>query len=388
MLMQSANSYNGHAFHESFNKGRASGILSVSEASVQFRNAEASVTIPMTGLVVKLGGASDRLIYITHSKYPDWTLYTSDRSLLKNTLFTSHPMVLSQAKKIAHKRIFNWSVLAVISILIVSIPLGLFLFMDKLTGSIASKIPQEWEQTLGEKAFSQYKIGHDFLDEATTLNALIQPLLVQASKGGYEFKVVISNDSELNAFALPGGFVVINSGLILKAKSADEMLGVLAHELSHVTQRHGMRNIIAASGSFLLVQALMGDSAGILATLAASAPFLLSQAYSREFEVDADEKGVDLLLRAKINPQGLVDFFTHIKREEEEALNIIEDENQRAIAAATLGFLSSHPATDDRIGAVEALIESKSSNNFVDYNKAFFKLQDRVKIFVTEGDKQ
>lgn len=386
--MQNANSYSAHAFHESFNKGRASGVLSVSEVSVQFRNAEKSIVMPIAGLAIKLGGASDRLIYITHPKHPDWTLYTSDRSLLKNVLFTNHPMILPQAKKIANKRRFNWSVLAAVCMLIVAMPLGLFLFMDKLTGSIVSKIPQEWERTLGEKTFAQYKVGHNFLDEATTLNALIQPLVVQASEEGYEFEVVVSDDSELNAFALPGGFIVINSGLILKAKSADEMLGVLAHELSHVTQRHGLRNVIAASGSFLLVQALIGDSAGVLATLAGSAPFLLSQTYSRGFEADADEKGVNLLLRAKINPQGLVDFFKHMKREEEETLSMIEGKDQRSMAKATLGFLSSHPATDDRIKTIEALIESKSSNNFVDYDEAFFKLQDRVKIFVTEGDEQ
>ena len=98
------------------------------------------------------------------------------------------------------------------------------------------------------------------------------------------------------------------------------VLGVLAHEISHVTEQHGVRQIMARAGVALTAQALLGDVNGMMAMIAAATPMLLSQSYSRDFESDADEHGFDLLEKADIDPNGLVSFFEKIMEEEKARL--------------------------------------------------------------------
>ncbi len=384
-----ANQYDAHAFYDRFSRGRASGELTVSESSLRFVSGHESVVMPITGLVIKLGGASDRLVYLTHPLQPDWTLYTSNRNILNDPAFTGNIDVKAQASAVKKKRAWNWSLVFAICAFIVLMPVTVIVFMDTITRSLAMNIPASWEQELGEKAFAQYQFSHDLLDDEsakTVLDQLILPLISEVSDKRYDFTIVIADDSTLNAFALPGGYVVINSGLILKATSAEQMLGVLAHELSHVAEQHSLRNIIAASGTFLVVQALIGDGAGVMATLASSVPFLLNQQYSRDFERDADEKGVALLLQANINPQGLADFFQYVQMQEVELLEKIEDENQRQLAESTLGFLSTHPATQNRIDRIQKIITASPSLQYRNLDEDFFALQNEVKQFVTEGE--
>ncbi|MFW6236744.1 MAG: M48 family metalloprotease, partial [Desulfovibrionales bacterium] len=83
----------------------------------------------------------------------------------------------------------------------------------------------------------------------------------------YDFRVYLARNPEINAFALPGGIIVLNSGLILSATGPDQVAGVLAHEAAHVTLRHGLRQIIGTVGLFALVQALFGDATGLMAVL-------------------------------------------------------------------------------------------------------------------------
>ena len=179
---------------------------------------------------------------------------------------------------------------------------------------------------------------------------------------------------------------MINSGLILKAESASELLGVVAHEIAHVTEQHGVRNVIAASGTFLLVQGMIGDASGVMATLAGAIPLLLNQSYSRGFESDADSKGVALLARANINPTGLISFFEKIMDEREKTLAKIEDDEARALLENAMDFLSTHPATGERIQSIQNLIKRQYPDNFKNLDTTFFELQNHVKQFVSEEE--
>ncbi|NDF00004.1 MAG: hypothetical protein EB034_17270, partial [Verrucomicrobia bacterium] len=89
----------------------------------------------------------------------------------------------------------------------------------------------------------------------------------------YPFKLHIIEDASLNAFALPGGNVAIHSGLLLTADSPEEVLGVLGHELSHVTKQHGLRGIVQSLGLYAVVTTFFGDVSGLAAILVNNAPF-------------------------------------------------------------------------------------------------------------------
>ena len=385
-----SNQYSGHAFNEKLHEGKLSGLITISAVGINFLAGAKSVTLPLDGASFKLGGASDRLVFISHSLFPDWNIYTSDRSILNNPLLRDNSSILSQLNKAKRKRIFNWSFAGAITVLIIAVPLLVVFNIDLLSGVVAGQIPASWEEGLGKSTFGQYQIENEIMDDESAevlLSPLIDPMVEAANSDRYEFRFYISDDKSLNAFALPGGYVVIHSGLILRADTAEELLGVVAHEISHVTEQHGIRNIISTASIYLIVSALIGDVNGILAMIASASPLLLNQSYSRKFEAAADKKGYALLEASNINPRGLSDFFEKIMEEEKEMLEMIENDTTRSLIKGTLGFLSSHPATEERIDNLRAMWEN-SHGSYRDLGESFKQLKTAVEKFVAETNKE
>lgn len=378
--------YAAQAFYKGFSGGKAAGQLKVSATDIVFSHPDQQVTIPRQGAVIKLGGASDRLVFISHPHFPEWTLYTSDRSILRDPALAADPVINTQLSKARRKRTVNHSVLWGVVALVFLVPVLLITRMDLLTGLAVTQVPVEWEMSLGESVFAQYQLNEPMLDdEAATqqLTALAKPLLDELADSPFEFQLHIAESSELNAFALPGGIMVINSGLILAADSAEEVLGVVAHELAHVTQRHGIRNIMGTAGIYLIVQTVLGDVSGLLAVLVDAAPLLINQSYSRGFETEADEHAVALLQRARIDPAGLVDFFDTMLTQEAERMENIDSENTRRTLEQVNRFLSTHPATQDRIEHLQQRIDPLSGP-YRDLSPEFSELQQLLRQLQTE----
>jgi len=102
----------------------------------------------------------------------------------------------------------------------------------------------------------------------------------------------VSPDTEVNAYALPGGIVVVNRGLIEKARTADEVAAVLAHEVQHVEQRHSLKGMVNSVGVAAVLMVVLGDASAITAVLAHQAG---SMAYGRDLETQADLAGVQAM---------------------------------------------------------------------------------------------
>jgi beta-barrel assembly-enhancing protease len=381
--------YSAHAFHESFAQGRATGDLSVSAAGFCFRNGTQSVTMPLAGARLTLGGAGDRIVFIAHPDFPDWSIYTSDQAILRDPVLAAHPELTSALDAMRRKRINNWAVFAAIFAVLIAIPVVLLLNMGWFTSLAARQVPASWEEQLGKTAFAQYQIQADMIQdpEAARLLAELTDVLTKALPDSrYKFHFYVARDPALNAFALPGGYIVIHSELLLRADSAEEVLGVLAHEISHVTAQHGTRNLIASAGLFVTIQAVLGDASGLLGTLASAAPFLLSQKYSRGFENEADAQGFELLQRARIDGRGMVSFFEKVKAEEEKMRAKVREqvgEGAGAVLTEMPEFLATHPATDSRI---ERMREKAAHQQgpYRDVNATFDALKIRIREFATE----
>jgi predicted Zn-dependent protease len=385
--------YPGHAFHQGFAQGRASGDLSVSAAGFCFRNDAQSVTLPLAGARLTLGGASDRIIFIAHPDFPDWSLYTSDHAILRDPVLVAHPELTVALDAMRRKRMHNRAVFAAIFAVLIAIPVVLLLNMGWLTSIAARQVPASWEEKLGKTAFGQYQVQADVIQDPRTTKLLadLTDVLTQAlPESRYQFHFYVVRDPALNAFALPGGYVVLNSELLLRAESAEEVLGVLAHEISHVTSQHGTRNLIASAGLYLTVQAALGDASGLLATLAGAAPFLLSQKYSRGFENEADSQGFELLQRAQIDGRGMVSFFEKVKAEEEKMRAKAREqvgEGAGAVLTEIPEFLATHPATDSRIERMREKV-AHQHGPFRDLNATFKALKTRIREFETEHPSQ
>ena len=148
--------------------------------------------------------------------------------------------------------------------------------------------------------------------------------------------------------------MAIHTGLLLKANSAEEVLGVMAHELAHVEEQHSMRNLVEMVGLYAILSGLFGDVSGIAAVLVNNAPYLLSMKFSRDHEREADAMGFIYLMKANIDPRGMVNFFETIQKEQAEAEGL--DLN------GALSILSTHPATQERIDTLNALIKAKAGS--------------------------
>lgn len=389
MDMSSSVTFPAHAFHTSLPGGRASGSLSVGPMGLQFARDNTSVTLPLSGLELKLGGASNRLIFCTHPARPDWQLYTADHGLLKAPALVGHPAVQAVGgARVRHHSMVWGSITAVLAVLVVA---GFLLYgsMNAMSAMAAQRIPAEWEQKLGQSVMAQYRLQHELLDEKETkalLGPLTVPLAAAMADKRHPLHFYIVNDPAINAFALPGGYIVVNSGLILKARRAEEMQGVIGHEISHVTGQHGLRAVIRSTGVYVIAQALIGDASGLLAALANAGPLLLNQKYSRDFEREADAEGYNLLKRAHVNPRGMTDFFRIILEEEKKQLAKIEDEKARAAMDTAMIYFGSHPETEERIARLEKKMAADASSGWRDDQAVFIALQARVKTFVSEKE--
>jgi beta-barrel assembly-enhancing protease len=364
MQPSSEKAYPAHAFHPGLPNGRASGDLRVSQAGFEFVSGEHVMTAPLAGAQLKLGGASDRLVFLTHPHAPEWSIYTSDRSILDDPALTSAPELTGSLRTIRMKRANAAAKLVIAAAVVLGAPLALLANMGSLTALAARQIPPSWEETLGEAAYGQYRIQAEMIEDARTAELLRQ--LTDALTGAmgpspYTFRFHVARNPALNAFALPGGYIVMHSELILRAQTASELLGVLAHEMAHVTKQHGTRNLIASAGAAVTIQALLGDASGLLSAVATAAPFLLTQKYSRGFEREADREGFELLQRAGVDATGMLSFFEKVKAEEEKAAAKVREElGDGALLTGTPEFLSTHPAADSRIEAMRELVERQS----------------------------
>ncbi|SMX47054.1 TPR repeat-containing protein YfgC precursor [Actibacterium lipolyticum] len=143
-----------------------------------------------------------------------------------------------------------------------------------------------------------------------------------------------------NAFALPGGTVVMTDALVRTFPSEDIQAGILGHELGHVVEKHGLRQMYRSAGIYLLIAVLAGDTGPILEDILLEGNLILSLAYSRQHEASADAFGVKLSKNAGFDPEGLAEFFEHLEE-------IMGDGGP--------AWLSTHPSHTDRVEEIKRL---------------------------------
>lgn len=238
-----------------------------------------------------------------------------------------------------------WSAL----FLVIGLPLLLvvlfFGFRNELLDAAVARISIEHEQQLGEQLW-RLQSAQIRLVEHTAANRFVEETgarLVQVQPSPYRYHFFIADDALINAYAMPAGYIVVNRGLIEKADSAEEVAGVLAHEIEHVAQRHSLRGMAQQLGLTLLAATVTGDVGG-----GAAASWLQELAglqFSRAQETAADSGGYDRLLAAHIDPHGMASFFEKLQQ-------------ATGDLPGALAFLSTHPASAERAAAIKAKLQT------------------------------
>lgn len=236
--------------------------------------------------------------------------------------------------------------------------------LPDLGDSSAAAISPTQEKRLGENFMRHARQSLSMSDDPELngyVQALGQRLLAQTETSYREFRFFMINDSSINAFAVPGGFVGIHRGLVLATQREAELASVMAHEITHVTQKHIPRLIAESQRATLPAMAAIlasillasaghgaGAQAGIVATQAAVAQRGIN--FTRSFEEEADRLGMTTLARAGFDPSGMPSFF--------ERLQMLNRHNDTNLPE----FLRTHPVTTNRIADARNRAERMPKN--------------------------
>ncbi|MCE2991228.1 MAG: M48 family metalloprotease, partial [Nitrosomonadaceae bacterium] len=233
-------------------------------------------------------------------------------------------------------------------------------------------VTEPQERAIGKRIMLDIRGDRAFVEdpEITEYISSLGNRLLMASRGATndnrrDFEFFVLNDESINAFALLGGFVGFHSGLILASRSESELAGVMGHEIAHVLQRHAARGAMGQRGSGLMQLAAL--AAAILAARSGStssgqateAAIVGAQAlsiqnqldYSRDFEREADRIGIQIMMRAGFDPQGMVGFFDRLLRA------------NRHNDGKAPGYLRTHPLTTERIADMQNRVDQLLSES-------------------------
>src|SRR5215468_6818344 len=229
-------------------------------------------------------------------------------------------------------KIVGWSLAAAASIVLVTL-YGVPLAADRL----APLVPESFERRFGDVAEQQVKLifGQKVCSNPAGQAAFDKLITTVRNAAGLDTSVqsaVVSSEIP-NALALPGGKIFVFDSLIAKAKSPDEIAGVIAHELGHLKHRDNMRGLIYNGGTSFLIGLLFGDITGSSALIFASRT-LITASYSREAETAADTFSIDMMHKLGRPPKAMGELMLRVTGKE---------------GGKGLTIISTHPLTEDRL---------------------------------------
>jgi beta-barrel assembly-enhancing protease len=208
-----------------------------------------------------------------------------------------------------------------------------FLVVPWLAEKMASTVSTGTEEQFGNAVYNALDLSsQEDVNSSAVLNEFFREMNVPA---GYTIRITVINSDAVNAFALPGGHIVVYSGLLSKLKTYPELAALLSHEFIHVNNKHATKSIFRQLGSRVFLSLLFGKFGNVASVMADQADNLKSLTYSRKLEKEADTEGLALLKERKIDPQGFIRLFQHLKN--------------TTPAEGLPEFLASHPGIDSRM---------------------------------------
>jgi predicted Zn-dependent protease len=210
----------------------------------------------------------------------------------------------------------------------------------------AEKVPPHVEERLGRTFVEGItRVAHECgsTEVNVPVKVIEERLEAAAPRNPYRFRVYVLKSKTVNAFAAPGGYIVVFTGLIEKTDSPEELAGVLAHEMQHVLNKHATREMFQGYSAGMLASLFLGDFRGTSRALATMG----NLRYSRMTEDEADRLGAGLVMKADIDPRGMADVFGKLP----EMPNI-----------GFVKYLSDHPATADRVDTIKRLTAGAKKN--------------------------
>jgi predicted Zn-dependent protease len=222
-----------------------------------------------------------------------------------------------------------------------------------LVTATACGISTQQEQQMGAEYAAQINAQLPIVQDAEInryINVLGDSLARLADPRGIDYSFYVVNDASINAFAVPGGFIYVNRGLIDKTQNLSQLAGVLGHEIAHVVRRHSVQQMEKAQGANIglvlgctLINVCGSQAAQAAINVGGSALFAK---FGRDDEREADQDAIPNVVRAGIHPRGIPEMFQILLAE--------RDRNRGAVE----GWFSTHPGEEERVRETQAIIST------------------------------
>jgi predicted Zn-dependent protease len=232
--------------------------------------------------------------------------------------------------------------LTLLKVLIVLLALALafyFWAVPWIAGKMANRFPINYEKRMGEQMYQVLKGGFPVDEQRTAyVNEFFKKMNISSR---YDIQITVVKSDQANAFAIPGGHIVVYDKVLNGMASYEELAALLSHEFTHIENRHSLRNIFRQVSSKIFLSLLFGNSDAVGSVVIDNADKLKGLSYSRGLESEADENGAELLAARKIDCQGFVKLFELLKKE--------------TAGVSTPELVNSHPDLDNRIAGIREL---------------------------------
>jgi beta-barrel assembly-enhancing protease len=358
--------YDGFAFRDGEEEQALPGRFRFTLGQLEFEHTSGKLELSLRHLTLDENSAGNPVF---HDEETGWWIESPDRRVLNDVFLLRQAQLRAQAREIRERheshRSLKYALVFLIAFAVIFF--ASWLLVRGATHLLVDHAPRAWEEKLTDKVMAEYP--RIFILETNDPRAAMVTQLVArisatlpATGQPYQFRAALIDRREPNAFALPGGRIFVFTGLLDRVQTPEELAGVLAHEMAHVTHRHGLRKLIAASGPYYVLRLFVSDQQEVLSAISAGSQLMVSQYYSRDIEREADTAGWHYLVAANIDPRGMADFFQLLT------------EGENASASTIPAMFRSHPATDERIASLNKLWEnSDRKTGFVDLSAEFKK---------------
>lgn len=364
--------FTGGIFCETLSDGRCGGDIELRPAGVFAVAPDGQeFLIPYRECQVEIGGFSGKMVFCRNADR-SLTLFCEDPKFVKALSLASSGTLDEQLQTGRRQQrgenrrqwIIGTGLLAGLLVLCV---VGFFAIRTGATAAVLA-LPTSVDQKIGSAAFESMDLGGPKVKDPAVVDALqnmVDRMAPEAAIDGMNFKVHVVESSTVNAFALPGGTMVVYTGLIKNADNAGQVAAVLAHEMSHATLRHGLQRIARSMGIWAGVSILIGDVGGLMGAGADLFQMATINSYSRGQETEADEEGIRMLHESGIDPSGMSEFFELLQHEHAQLPGIFS-------------WISTHPDHASRIANVDRMISRLPDPTYKPLDIDWQTVKDRV----------
>lgn len=374
-MNQHEESFSGGVFHESIKDGRVGARIRITRGEIIAESTSGDVPetfiIPIREVQLDMGGASGKMIFC-RNRDKSLTIFCEERGFAKALEQESAGLLSEPLKNLKgslrqeNRRFMFWASVSCVAVVLFCI-VGYYALLASARTAVHA-LPISVDEQIGKTAIQSMindRLPRDH-KASQVVQKIVDRLKPHAKFAEMDFQVYVVESSEVNAFALPGGQMVVYTGLIKNADSAEQLAGVIAHEMSHATLRHGLQQISQSLGVVAAIQLLVGDVGGLLALGTQVAQQSVLTSYSRTAETEADLEGARMLHAAKIDPKAMAAFFAKLKDEHGDIPGVIS-------------WLSTHPQHEDRIEAINKYTESLPSVEYTPLEVEFDEAKAALK---------